>query len=575
MLKTLPQLLNDLSTLKKILIIVIIGFSVYFNSLLNDFVLDDHGQILENISVHSIGNIPKFFTGSTFYSGGNQSIGAGVYYKPLTTTILSLIYSVSKNNVFLYHLIQILLHVTNAVLIFIFFRVFFEDTLSLLLASVFLVHPLNVESVVYISTIQESLFFVFGILALLSLKLNFANNIKIILLSLLILLSTLSKETGILFLIIIPIFCYLFKRKFFNISLLSSTIAFLIYIFLRIVVASNLLHQNAIIPIMLASLIERTINIPKIVSYYLNNFFFPKILIVNQSWIVKSVDLKNFYIPLIFDLTYFISIIALGLWIWKKAKEYIKPYVFFATWFIFGLILHLQIFPLDNIVADRWFYFPMIGLLGLSGLTVKIITKKSINVYLVFTFILIISAFSMRTFIRNSNWRNGITLLSHDIAYSEDSNLLENSLGAELFVAGKYEEAQKHFEKSVEIFANSNNLTNLGVSYAHNGQVDEAKKAFQQAIDLDQYYLAYQNMAGLMLKYDDPKNTANTVDQYLKIFPYNSTLWYVLALSEYQQGNNEAALTAAKQAYILEPNVQDYYILYSRLSKNLPVDIKF
>lgn len=575
MLRSLENFYDWITPKKAIIIIVIFGFSVYFNSLLNDFVFDDYGQILENLSVHSVGNIPNFFTGSTFYSGGNQSIGTGVYYKPIVTSVFSLIYAISKNHVFLYHLLQISLHITNAVIIFIFYRLFFKGILSLLLALVFLVHPLNVESVVYISAIQEPLFFIFGMSALLVLKLNFSNNKKIVFSSLLMLFSVLSKETGVLFLIITPTFYYLFNRKFISASFLSSLISFSIYIFLRIVVARNLLHQNAIIPIMAASFAERIINIPKIVLYYLNNFFFPKNLIVNQSWIIKSVDPKSFYIPLILDSVFLILIIFLFICVWKKSRENIGAYIFFSIWFILGLSLLLQVFPLDNTVADRWFYFPMVGLLGLIGLTIKVITKKVINIYVVFIFIFIILAFTIRTFTRNFDWKNGLILLSHDIEYSKDSNLLENSLGVELFVAGKYDEAQEHFEKAVELFANSNNLVNLGVSYAHNEQVEEAKKAYQQAIDLDQYYLAYQNMAGLMLKYDDPKNTANTINQYLKIFPYNSKLWYVLALAEYKQDNREAALTAAKQAYILAPNIQDHYVLYSRLSKNLPVDIKY
>ena len=68
-----------------IILIVITGFILYFNSFFNGFVWDDEEQIVLNTQVHSIFNIPSLFTQATFNSGGAAKLG-GLYYRPMMTT---------------------------------------------------------------------------------------------------------------------------------------------------------------------------------------------------------------------------------------------------------------------------------------------------------------------------------------------------------------------------------------------------------------------------------------------------------------------------------------------------------
>ena len=60
-------------------LLVAIGFLVYFNGFFGTFVWDDLNQIKDNYLIHSLGNIPQFFFGSTFltiFSMQNLSISA-------------------------------------------------------------------------------------------------------------------------------------------------------------------------------------------------------------------------------------------------------------------------------------------------------------------------------------------------------------------------------------------------------------------------------------------------------------------------------------------------------------------
>ena len=179
------------------LFIGIVVFFTFFASLPNAFVLDDPSQVIKNPLVVS-GNIPQIFLGSSFGVTGSSK-GEGVYYKPLMTSSFAILYKISRENPYSYHLYQILLHAINSILVFLLFRKFFKNTLSFIAAVLFSVHPLNAESVLYVSALQGPLFFVFGMSGLLLSLQTYLSKKTICAVTVLFLLSILSKETGVLF----------------------------------------------------------------------------------------------------------------------------------------------------------------------------------------------------------------------------------------------------------------------------------------------------------------------------------------------------------------------------------------
>jgi len=564
-------------TNKHVLTLVIIGFLIYFNSLFSSFVWDDEEQILNNTLVHSITNISQFFSGSTFNTGGSGRLG-GLYYKPLMSICFSIIYTFFGAVPFFFHLFQVILHISNAILIFLFFGYFFKKSLSLILAIIFLVHPINVETVSYISALQDTLFLFFGMLALNIIQREITSIVSKALLILLLIFSLLSKETGFIFLVILPFFALLFERKKFLSSIISSIAAFGFYLFLRLGVAQIYWTNTGPSPVMKTNFLERAVNAPQIILFYLKTFFFPKDLAIAQHWLVKSTDFHNFYLPLIIVSLFFAVLALWGIFLYKNNKKNFGIFVFFFIWQIAGIGLHLQIIPLDMTVAERWFYFPIIGILGIIGTIIqkfylkgdRLPAVKIINGAVLLAIIII---FSLRTIIRNTNWQNGPSLYSHDIKISKNAFDLENNLGVEFFRVGRYGEAKIHFENSIQLAPHWwTNWNNLGVIYEKEKDFQKAEEFYQKSINNGEYFLAYENLAKLMLFHQDAETARNFCRKALKKLPSNSNLWLMLALSEYRSDNKDAALKAAKNSYQLSPNQQNSYV-YQQLSKNLPLNI--
>lgn len=550
-----------------ITILIIAGFVVYSNSLLNGFVWDDEEQIVNNTLVHSLNNWPKFFFGGAFHSGGSGSL-LGIYYKPLMTLSFSFLYSLFGPQPFFFHLLALLIHITNSVLVFFLFE--YLGLPAFILSLIFLVHPLYSEVVLYASNMQDALYFFFGLSAfLLALKPQL-NNRRGILISLLLLASMLSKETGILFAVLTGIYLLLFQKRKTAAFSLWALFSIGTYLFMRFALANIPFNKYEIAPIARISFGERLTNIPKIIVYYLQTLLFPHNLAPNQHWIITSINFKDFYLPLIISVLFLGLIFFPAFWLRQRKDKNFRLYLFFFIWFLFSLAIHLQIFPLDVTVSGRWFYLPMVGLLGMLGV--------GFHFKRMFVIAVLIAAalLSLRTIDRTFDWRNGLSLYSRDIKVSKDNFNLENNLGVELFRIGNYEEAERRFENSVKLAPHWwTNWNNLGAIEEHQGELDKAEESYKKAVDNGGYYLAYENLASLYLfKQKDIQKAREFSETSLKVLPYNPKLWFILALAEYQLGNRQEALSAARTAYQLNPDKNTFYV-YSRLQQNQKLDLNF
>ncbi|MGH7204521.1 MAG: hypothetical protein ACREHC_08850 [Candidatus Levyibacteriota bacterium] len=572
---SLKSLFLPFTTTKAIHYLLLIGILVYANSFFNNFIADDSGQLLDNPLVHSISNFFIFFQSGSFGSEGSGS--AGIYYKPIFSLFLSIIYSMFGANAFFFHLIQLLLHVTNSVLVYLLLQKFLRKPLSFLLAAIFLVHPINNETVVYVSDMQEVLFFLFGMIGLLlSMKKELGYK-RICLIQLFLLLSLLAKETGILFVLVTNITVFYSARKQWKTFLFSTFLSLVVYSFLRFILAGIYFNQSTINPIMAASFTERLFSIPTIFVYYITTFLFPKELLFNQQWVVTNPTFSNFGLPLIITVIFFLVLGLLVTFVIRKHSKQTFITLFFLAWFCMGIIIHLQLVPLDATIADRWFYFPIVGLLALLGLGLESLIKKPFNHNKRITFIsislILLLLLSVRSIIRNTNWQNPITLYTHDIPLMQPNFSLENALAYEYFKAGDKNDAFYHAKKSVGIFRNFVNLTNLGALYAQVGDYPTAKKFYAEATaNNPRFYLASENMAVLLVKQGSKKEANNFLKKALVTFPKSPKLWLYMIVNAYQLGDKNGALEAAQQYYLLTRSAQSYAIL-QRLENNESLNI--
>lgn len=563
-----------LTNKKAIWWIIFFGFVVYAITLVNNFLFDDLTYIINNPLTHIL-NFPAVFGPNQFNISGQ--------YRPVTVFYFSLLYNLFGNTSFMYHIIQIFLHITATILLFFLFRKFLTSGISLILSLIFLVHPIQVESVSYIAHSDNPLSLVLGLSSLI-LYMKQKPTIKVFLIIFfLLLLTMLIKETGIVFLFLLVFYNLLYSRKHLTKLLIGSATILITYLCLRLFVGGVGFEPRFLTPIADTSLGERLLNIPIIVFSYFKTFFFPLTLAYDQQWIINAITLSTFYLPLLFCCAFLASILFLGKYIFKIHKHDFKPYLFFFAWFFAAFFFCLQIFPLDATVTDRWFYLPMAGLLGIGGLGYQNLVHKLYKFrYMSFILLIfVIGSLSVRTIIRNTNWLNEMTLLNHDLKYNENYDL-DNELGTEYLAQNNYTAALVYYQKSVALRPYEYNLINLGVVYERLGNTQKAMMYYDKALHSTSYNMfqphkhdieSYKFYSSKLIFSNSSQAIAFTQGA-VRDYPESAELWLLLALAMYKQHNKQGALFAAQKAYQLSNNDQTSFV-YNNISTNSSFTINY
>jgi len=272
-------------------------------------------------------------------------------------------------------------------------------------------------------------------------------------------------------------------------------------------------------------------NVPLIILYYIRTFLFPFNLGIAQHWVITTPGLYNFILPLFGEIILF----SLATVYFVKSKS--KIFLFFFLWLLIGLLPHLQIVPINMTVAERWLYFPMIGMLGVLAESLKLLSPEPVegkakkdslhvNKSLRMTgMIIIIFLFFVRSFVRTLDWRNGLALYGSTIS-STSSFDMQNNMGVELFRIGKYNEAKKYFEKSVKLapywWVNWNNL---GAIYEQEKNFTKAQEYYERSVNNGDYQLAYENLAKTLVIHRTDKQKAKVfLQKALLKFPEDEIL---------------------------------------------------
>jgi protein O-mannosyl-transferase len=571
---SLKNLFVPLTTFKAIHWIVIVGLIVYFNVFFNNFVWDDISYIITNTELQNT-NILKLFSKNMFNNSG--------YYRPIPAIYFTTLFNIFGIKAFFYHFIQVSLHIVDTCLLFIFLKKFMKSTIAFFMVILFLVHPIQVESVAYIGASQSELLFLFGILALLLSIRNKLTNKTYLLISLFSLLAILTKEVSFIFIFLILLYQLLFyKSRILKIFYYQIAVV-AIYFFIRFTIGGVYFNKITFVPIGRLSLFERLINIPEIILYYLKTLIYPARLAIEQHWIITTIDFPHFYFPLLLDALFFLFLGFLGLYVFKKNRKSFHIFIFFCLWFLSSFFMILQIFPLDMTVADRWFYLPFAGFLGICGLVIQQFKfqQKTIKTICILLLSFIIIALSIRTIIRNSNWYTGLTLYAHDVPLEDNFDNRAN-YAAVLSNEGKNDQVFVQIQKSVELYPYEGNLRSLGLCYMKMGKPDKAIEYYYKALhaksfagqnephlhDFDTYYA----IASFQISHKNLNEGKRIAVAGVKDYPEAAKLWLLLAVSEYGLKDRQNAMIAVEKAYTLNPDQQTTYVR-TQILNNAPIAV--
>ena len=423
-------------------IIVLLPLVLYFNTLFNNYALDDSIVITDNVYVKKgVAGINEIFSTETFtgFFKKKKDLVEGGRYRPLSVATFAIEYELWKLNPALSHFINILLYALLCLVLLKFLEkiLFFlgenhnYTTIAFFAALIFAIHPVHTEVVANIKGRDEILAVLFSLLSLLFMMrcLEYSPLINGLISGLMLFMALLSKENA-LTVIPISLILILFNLKSIKPGKAVWAIALLfvpafIYLIIRQKVVggfsgneSNELMNN---PFLYAQAGQKSATIFYTLLLYLKLLVFPHPLTYDYyPYHIMLHNWNNFWVLLSFVIQILILLTA---FIFIKRNKIISFGIFF--YLITLLPVSNLLINIGSFMNERFLFLPSIGFSLLAGtLLFKLLfaaERKWIPVSVSILLIAILSVFSGITIARNTKWKDNFTLFTHDVKISQTS----------------------------------------------------------------------------------------------------------------------------------------------------------
>jgi tetratricopeptide (TPR) repeat protein len=529
-------------------------FAVFSGAMQNDFVaLDDPDFIKNNQMIQSLSFRNLWQMATSLYQG---------VWHPLTWLSHAIDYRLFQFNPAGHHFTNIVLHSLNAVWVFALFTRLAGEKEStpqarsalliggMMVAILFGIHPLRVESVAWVSN-RKDLLCAFFILATYLAYLSYVSAVDKEMRKvwygvtlLLMLLALMSKSMAVTIPVVMLILdFYPLKRwqsfaqtrklvvekvPLFALSLLVGTVTFV-----------SLRHMGILVSTVTLSMHDRIFNAFKSVLFYIGKTLWPLQLIPIYPLTGKEeVSTFMFLLP----AATVVAMTLAGVWLWRKEKPILPvawAYYLVTAAPVLGIMQAGR-----QAAADRYSYLSTLSFYFLIGLVfVRLWAGDSIpsgstatktrRAVILLTGAVIMTVLGYMSIQQTKVWRNsevfwgyiaetvpgGLAVADYNLGqiYQQSGRIREaeakfkksserdpkyvdahNGLGLLYYEQGMYEEAEAEYKRALAIRSDAIVRNNLGLLYSKQGKLENSRLEFLAAIEMDPKNIEAHNNLGLL-----------------------------------------------------------------------------
>lgn len=510
------------------IIFAITGYIVYSNTFHVPFVFDGLTNILNNDKIRVTSIDVK-----SIIRAGIKSVA---WRRPIANISFAMNYLIHDYSVRGYHVVNFTIHILNTILLYLLFKstlvlsseIYLEKNailLSFVGALLWLVHPLNTQSVTYIVQRMTCMTAFFYLLTfMLYIWGRHAENIKKKYLyyigSFIAGIFALGcKEISVT----LPFFILLYEWFFFQDLKKEWIIKSLKYFLIIFIIISGVsliyLGLSPIEKILTTyevrdfTLKERVITQFRVVIYYISLILYPHPSRLNLDHdFILSESLIN-PITTLFSLLLIILSIVISIY---KVKNY-RLISFCIFWYFGNLALESSFIALEIIFEHRT-YLPSMFLLFIPIiLGFKYCKNGKMNGFIVSSILILLSIW---TYQRNKVWGDSILLWQDCAKKSEKKVRPHYNLGNILLEKGRYDEAIEQYRKTIELDnKHVKGYNNIGIALAMQGKIDEAIKSYEAALAINNFHVNSINNLGIALA--EKGNIQEAIDSYLRVLQIN------------------------------------------------------
>ncbi len=480
--------LFEIHHVRALLLIGLVVFVAYANTLDNDLVHDDRIEILQNPYIQDFSYLPKILTSPAwaFRSEANEQMGSN-YYRPVQYLTYSILYHLFGASPWGYHAYKLLLHLFVCLIFYwITSQYWQEGQVALFCSLLFAVHPINTEAVSWVSGITDvscALFF------LIALWLHLKDQARPSIVTragfcFFFLVGMFTKETMVTFIPLLFFYDWMKAKKFpasrdMMRIYLPLVMEFLVYLSLRIHAIGSFTSSQQLRYDFLNGFQMFCNQIVLLANYFLM-FFFP--IHLNAYRLFEPI-LSPFEPPVVLALGIIAILLTFFFLVYRRSDPPERQLLPFGLiWFLLALSPVLVFLKRigENVFAERYLYLPGIGLCLSVSLPLAQL-RKSRPRLAVTAWIGLLCILTWRTIDRNKIWQDELVFYEATAKASPRAGNILNNLGTVYAAKVRYADALKAFETSIAVQPTYPAYKNLGPIYAALGRFDESIAAYERA----------------------------------------------------------------------------------------------
>lgn len=502
---------------------------VYSPSLENTFVnWDDDAHLLNNPFVQSLDG-----------EGLRDMLTTTVnkIYIPLTALSFAIEYHFFKDHPFIYHLDNLLLHLSVTVMVLLFaLRCGLSLRAAFLSALVFGVHPLHVESVAWVSERKDVLYAFFYMLALICYsqyltprgvpdgmtRRGIPKPWLFVLTMVFGFLSILAKPMAISLPLVLLVCDWFFRRKFSRRALVEK--AYCCIFMIPIAWVTYFPSARAFDFQFPQSFLVWVWSL----TFYIRKFFYPDYFVLIYEVPRSPLPNPQYLIVLILCAGLLTGTVLL-----RKNRLFVFAVLFYtaSTFFLWRLDQRADI----NMAADRFMYLGMTGWClwlgaGYDHLLIKFHGKRIQMLFLLCAGLAALGILSFKTVQQSRVWYDGVSLWGHQLKYQGNvaHALVYNKLAQAHTLRGDFkdnpqmlEQILRYYDQAIRIKPDDDNVYfNLGDLYLRLENSAMAKVYFEKAVAFDpRHFEAYYQLGLLYHREGRYREAEEVFAKAVRVYP--------------------------------------------------------
>lgn len=588
-------------------VLFILGFLIYSNSLYSPFIFDDEGYIITNYEIRKLSNFFNNFYGTRYV--GLLSFAINYYLGGLNT--------------FGYHLVNIVIHILNAVLVYFLVQItlqrvqVFEGSrvqentrpldsltpriLPFAVSLIFLAHPIQTQAVTYVTQRFASLatlFYLSAIVLYVGARVRgfggsrvqgyFPRHLGPLTHGTLYFLSIFStilamKTKEISF--TLPFIIILYEFTFFSAkdSRIWTRFLYLIpYLLTLVIIPLEFLFiekdlgyglkQAQLTDLMGLSKYDYLLTQFSVIVTYIRLLFLP----INQNFDYDYPISNSIFEPATFlSFLFLLFIFIFSVYLYTRSRKTFNGYglliSFGMLWFFITLSVESSIIPIRDVIFEHRVYLPSIGAIiafntglfyGIEYAKIRLSIKTSVTTIFLSLTIIFAIIFSIATYKRNFIWGDLMTMALDMLKKSPNKADVRNNIGGHYFINGIMDKAMKEYE--IALLSHNPcfyiSYNGIGLIYMKKRLMKDAEMAFKRAIENNPDFPdAHENLGDIYLE-------RGLFDDALKEYETalmtkeSPRLYNKIGALYLKLGDRDTAIKAFKEAIRLEPQGVTPYV---------------